>query len=140
MEPGMDRSSEIVIMDTRGLRWASSKARIEAVLTRRTGVLSVEANPVAQTATVTFDPAQTSVAALVGWIRECGYHCAGQSVPAHACDPVEEPGLAHRAEHDVHDEPPPGEPGALTDSSMMSPAVVGAALPLRAPHPPLPLA
>ena len=111
MEPGMDRCSEIVVMDTRGLQWASSKARIEAVLTRRPGVLSVAANAVAQTATVTFDPAQTSVAALVGWIRECGYHCAGQSVPTHLCDPVEEPEPEHTAAHDGHAKRPPAGPG-----------------------------
>ena len=35
----------------------------------------------AQTATVTYDPSQTSVAELAGWVRDCGYHCAGQSVP-----------------------------------------------------------
>ena len=67
----------------RGLRRAvgHQKAVAEAVLGRRPGVLSVEANPVAQTATVTYDPARTSVAELRGWVRDCGYHCAGQSVP-----------------------------------------------------------
>jgi Cu2+-exporting ATPase len=53
--------------------------------------VSVEANPVAQTATVTYDPARTSVADLSGWVRDCGYHCAGQSVPRHICDPQLEP-------------------------------------------------
>ena len=111
MEPGMDRSSEIVVMDMRGLQWASSKAGIEAVLARRPGVVSVAANAVAQTATVTFDPAQTSVAALVGWIRECGYHCVGRSVPAHVCDPVGEPEPEHIGVHDGHADDPPAEPG-----------------------------
>ena len=55
------------------------------------GVLEVEANPVAQTATVTYDPSRTSVAELAGWVRDCGYHCAGQSVPDHICDPLAEP-------------------------------------------------
>ena len=64
------------------------EARVEAVLGRRPGVLAVEANPVAQTATVTYDPTRTSVAELTGWIRDCGYHCAGQSVPDHVCDPL----------------------------------------------------
>jgi len=43
---------------------ASEKAVVERVLGRRPGVRLVEANPVAQTATVTFDTAQTSVAEL----------------------------------------------------------------------------
>ena len=97
MEQEPPSGPELVIMDTRGLHWASSNARINAVVARRPGVLSVDANAVAQTATVTFDPAQTSVTALVGWIRECGLHCAGQSVPDHVCDPMEEPGTAHQA-------------------------------------------
>src|SRR5207249_1952193 len=25
------------------------------------------------------------------WVEECGYHCAGQSVPNHVCDAMEEP-------------------------------------------------
>ncbi len=84
-------ATETTVMDTRGLQWASSKARIEAVLGRRPGVVAVIANPVAQTATVTFDSGSTSVAELVQWIRECGLHCRGQSVPEHICDPLEEP-------------------------------------------------
>jgi Cu2+-exporting ATPase len=60
-------------------------------LGRRPGVLRVEANPVGQTAVVVYDPARTSVAELAGWVRDCGYHCAGQSVPEHICDPAAEP-------------------------------------------------
>jgi Cu2+-exporting ATPase len=54
-------------------------------------VLEVEVNPVAQTATVVFDPARISLAELRTWVTECGYHCAGQSVPSHICDPMAEP-------------------------------------------------
>jgi hypothetical protein len=43
---------------------------------------AVEADPVAQTATVVFDPARISLAELRRWVEECGYHGAGQSVPA----------------------------------------------------------
>lgn len=49
------------------------------------GVIQVVANPVARTATVTFDPAMTTVDGLAGWIRDCGYHCRGESVPDHIC-------------------------------------------------------
>ena len=58
----------------------------------------------AQTATVTYDPYRTSVAELAGWVRDCGYHCAGQSVPEHICDPLAEP--AGHPEH--HDHPHSG--------------------------------
>jgi len=79
---------EKVVLDVRGVQWASEQSRVEAILGRRPGVLSVEANPVAQNATITFDGAQTSVEALRDWVRDCGYHCAGQSVPNHVCDPL----------------------------------------------------
>jgi hypothetical protein len=55
------------------------------------GVRAVEANPVSQTATVAFDTTRASVAGLRRWVEECGYHCAGQSVPTYPCDPKEEP-------------------------------------------------
>ncbi len=72
---------------------------MERVLGRRPGVRLVDANPVAQTATVTFDTAATSVAELRRWVEDCGYHCTGQSVPSHVCDPMAEPDPAdgHRA-------------------------------------------
>ena len=85
-------AGESVVVGTEGLQWATEKAVVERALGSRPGVLSVEANPVAQTATVRFDPALTSVAQLRQWVGECGYHCAGQSVPAHLCDPMAEPG------------------------------------------------
>ena len=85
----MDRTA---VIEVSGVHWASSKAVTAAVLSRRSGVLAVDANPVSQTATVTYDPDLTSVAALAGWVRNCGYHCAGQSVPDHVCDPMAEPG------------------------------------------------
>src|SRR5581483_820592 len=88
-----------------GLHYASEKAVVERVLSRRPGVLSVDANPVAQTATVTFDPELTSTEELRRWVEECGYHCAARSVPGHVCDP-----LAHE-EHDAgaHEHAAPAE-------------------------------
>jgi P-type Cu2+ transporter len=87
------RAGKVVttVMHVGGLNWASEKAVVERVLGRQPGVRLVDANPVSQTATVTFDTAQTSVAELRRWVEECGYHCAGQSVPSHVCDPMAEP-------------------------------------------------
>ena len=79
-------------IEVSGVQWASSKSVAEAVLSRRPGVLAVEANPVSQTATVSYDPARTSLADLRHWVRDCGYHCEGLSVPDHLCDPMAEPG------------------------------------------------
>ena len=90
----MDRSAKersTAVLDVHPMRRASEKAVVEAVLGRRPGVEQVEANPVSQTATVTYDPRVTSLAELRRWVQECGYHCAGQSVPEHICDPLMEP-------------------------------------------------
>src|SRR5512133_2494795 len=87
----MTDNRSTAVLEVSGVQWASSKNVAEAVLSRRLGVIEVDANPVAQTATVTYDPDRTSVAELAGWVRDCGYHCAGQSVPEHICDPLAEP-------------------------------------------------
>jgi P-type Cu2+ transporter len=72
---------ETAVLHVGGLHYVTEKARVERALGNRPGVLAVEANPVAQTATVSYDPARTSVETLTRWVKECGYHCAGQSVP-----------------------------------------------------------
>ncbi|SDK68866.1 Cu2+-exporting ATPase [Cryobacterium psychrotolerans] len=96
----MSQQIETAVIEVKGVNWASSKAVAESVLSRRPGVLSVEANPVAQTATVAFDPALTSIADLARWVRDCGYHCSGRSVPNHICDPMAA-GSLHTS-HDGH--------------------------------------
>ncbi|MEO8698196.1 MAG: heavy metal translocating P-type ATPase, partial [Acidimicrobiales bacterium] len=80
------------VIEVSGVQWATQKQTIESVLGARPGVASVAANPVAQTATVRFDPSVTSIIDLQRWVRECGYHCAGRSVPSHICDPLVMPG------------------------------------------------
>jgi copper chaperone CopZ len=68
--------SVTAVIEVSGVNWASEKAVAETVLSRRPGVLAVEVNPVAQTATVTYDPDRTSVVELSEWVRDCGFHCA----------------------------------------------------------------
>src|SRR5215831_15305337 len=82
------------VLHVGGLNWASEKAVVEGVLGRRPGVGLVEANPVSQTATVSFDTVQASLAELRLCVEECGYHSVGQSVPSYVCDPMAEPGPA----------------------------------------------
>jgi len=107
------KSPYTVVLDLREVRWASQQAAASAVLGRRPGVVEVSVNPVSQSATVVFDPSLTSVADLRAWVQECGYHCAGQLVPAHLCDPTEEPAdaqalsgheAARRLTHEDHPE------------------------------------
>src|SRR5665811_1636212 len=52
-----------VVLEVDGVQWATQGNVVEAVVGRQPGVMGVEANPVAQTATVTYDPARTSVRA-----------------------------------------------------------------------------
>ena len=47
---------ETTVLHVGGLSYVGEKDRVEGVLGVRPGVLAVEANAVAQTATVTFDP------------------------------------------------------------------------------------
>ena len=83
-----DNELATAVLEADGMLRASEKAVVESAIGRRPGVEEVEANPVAQTATVTYNAAETTVEELQGWITDCGYHCAGQSVPAHVCDPL----------------------------------------------------
>lgn len=105
-----------IVLDVGGLHWAISAPVVENVLSHRPGVMSVQANAVAQTASVTYDPARTSVAELSAWVRDCGYHCAGLSVPEHVCDPMAEPGAITAAVPTDHR--PPAEAGRSAQEVM----------------------
>jgi P-type Cu2+ transporter len=78
---GLLTTETTVVLEASGMLRASEKSVVEAAIGRRPGVREVEANPVSQTATVTYDPRETSIDELRDWIEECGYHCAGESVP-----------------------------------------------------------
>ncbi len=71
-----------------GMFRGSEHLVVEQALSRRPGVVRVNANPVAQTATVTYDPALTSFSELQELVERCGFHCAGRSVPCELCDPL----------------------------------------------------
>ncbi len=117
-EPAPLRGTATAVLEVSGVQWASSKNVVEAVLSRRPGVLTVDASPVSQTATVTYDPDRTSMTELRDWVRDCGYHCAGQSVPHHICDPMTEPGAVDGPEEHVHHEAHTGHD--LTPASPVS--------------------
>ncbi|MDH2390877.1 heavy metal translocating P-type ATPase [Streptomyces sp. HNM0663] len=121
---GKERST--AVLDVRGLNWASQQSTVTAVLGRRPGVLGVEVNPVAQEATVVFDPRRTSLAELRRWVTECGYHCAGQSVPSHICDPMVAP------------DPPAAATATATALAGPAPAEDRRARPAEAPPTPAP--
>lgn len=109
--------SRSVVLELDGLQWATQRNVVEARLGRRPGVVAVDANPVAQTATVTYDPIVTTVEDIAGWVRECGYHCRGESVPDHVCGPdavagpVEPVPAVKPTEHAGHDMSAMGDMG-----------------------------
>ncbi len=121
---GGDVVAVTTVLHVGNLHWATEKAVVESFLTRLPGVQRVEANPIAQTATVTYDPGTASVADLRRWIEDCGYHCAGQSVPSHLCLPMQEPGENLK----------PGSPAAPAPEAPTHPAGHGDPSPTRSPH------
>ncbi|MHB9052355.1 MAG: cation transporter, partial [Thiomonas delicata] len=107
------------VIDVSGLVSSLSARGVEKQLRRLPGVADVQVNYVAGSATVVYDAALTNLAALQAQVERCGYHCRGESVPGHLCEPREEhavghaqsahkarvePGLARLqgAEHDAH--------------------------------------
>lgn len=77
------------VLEVSGVQWATSKNVAEAVLSRQPGVISVDANPIAQTATVTYDPKRTSMSCGTGSAsaastarRFCGRRGFGRRRPA----------------------------------------------------------
>jgi P-type Cu2+ transporter len=89
---------------------ASERPAVEAALRHHAGVLSAKANPVAQTATVSYDSSLTSVAELQRVAERAGFECAGCNVPGCLCDPLHEPGQPERA-HDAATVARAHEPG-----------------------------
>ena len=79
---------------------ATEKSVVESAVGRHRGVLAVDANPVAQTATVRYEPGVTSVAQLRQLVEWAGFDCVGGNVPGCVCDPLHEPGTPEH-EHDT---------------------------------------
>ena len=81
------------------------------------GIHDVQVSYTSGSATVSFDPSRTSMAAIEERIRQCGYHCGGEVLPAHLC--VSGPDRAARHE-------------AAPGSNTVAAAQVGAEEPRRA--------
>ena len=131
------------VLHVGNLHWGSEKAVAESLLGRLPGVLHVDANPVAQTATVIYDPNVTSVADLQQWVQDCGYHCAGQSVPSHVCMPMTEPrhDLTHghdaMSDHEAmsgHDAMPGMGPDEMAEHGAHPAGHGESSSPTRSPH------
>ena len=73
------------VFEAGGLLRASSAAALEEFLQREHGIQAVEANPVSQTVTVTYDEATVTADDVRGLIERFGCSCGGEVVPCHLC-------------------------------------------------------
>ena len=96
-----DRTYATVVLHVGGQYRGSEKLVAEKALRSRTGVIGVDANPAAQTATVTYDPELTSVKQLRRFVAAGGFECAGCNVPGCVCDPLQEPAAPQPAHDDA---------------------------------------
>ena len=74
-----------------------SAAGVHRQIAMLSGVHHVDVNYVAGSATVHFDEAKTSHQEIRQRIIDCGYHCRGELVPAHVCEPTD-----HKMTEDAH--------------------------------------
>jgi P-type Cu2+ transporter len=110
------------IVEVGGLLSALSSRGVDKRLMRLPGVHHVEANYVAGSATVTYDEKVTDLKAIKAAIETCGYHCAGEMLPKHVCEPQDPPAATAAGD-------------ALVEHKHHGHAAV--ALPGHAEHPPL---
>ena len=66
-----------------------SAAGVSRQLTTLPGVHHAEVNYVAGSATVHYDEAKVTLDAIRQRVVDCGYHCRGELVPAHVCNPAD---------------------------------------------------
>ena len=74
-------------LDVGGMLSMLDYQAVEKQLSRIPGVQRATASIASNSATVEYDETVTSVAALKDKINECGFHCSGQIMPKHVCEP-----------------------------------------------------
>jgi Cu2+-exporting ATPase len=94
-----DRVASTAVLHVGGQYRGSEKLVVEKALRSRPGVIEAEANPAAQTATVTYDPEVTSVEELRRAVEDSGFECAGCNAPGCICDPLAEPDAGAPQDH-----------------------------------------
>ena len=83
-------------LDAGGMLSMLDYQAVEKQLGRVPGVQRATASIASNSATVEYDETITSVAALKDKINECGFHCTGQIMPKHVCEP--RPGMPAAAQ------------------------------------------
>jgi len=79
---------------------------VEKRLAQMPGIHHVDANYLNCTATVHYDETVISLAEIKALVGECGYHCTGESLPEHVCEPGDPGAAAPPMEHAEHAAPP----------------------------------
>jgi Cu2+-exporting ATPase len=82
------------ILEVRDLLSCLSAAGVEKRLRKLPGVRRADVNYVAGSATVEYDESVTDLKTIKACVQACGYHCAGELVPKHVCEPEDPPGEA----------------------------------------------
>src|SRR5450759_3871528 len=63
-------------------------AGVEKQIKRRDGVVRADANFLSGTATIAYDGTRVTPDDINRFIADCGYHCRGEVLPAHVCEPL----------------------------------------------------
>src|SRR5579859_287893 len=87
-------------------------AGVEKQIKRRDGVVRVDANFLSATATIVYDETRVTPDDINHFIADCGYHCRGEVMPAHVCEPRGTP-VASAMEHQDHAVPQSPMPTAV---------------------------
>ena len=90
-------------------------AGVEKQIKRRDGVVRVDANFLSGTATIVYDETRVALDDIKTFIAECGYHCRGEVMPAHVCEPGKRNGTqtVPAREHQEHAVPLSRTPSAV---------------------------
>jgi len=88
------------VIEVSGLFSALCALGVEKRLRELPGVVRAQVSYATGTASLAYDETKTELKAIKAVVAECGYHCAGESLPAHLCHPEDPPAdaaVAHAA-------------------------------------------
>ncbi|RUV73213.1 MAG: copper-translocating P-type ATPase [Mesorhizobium sp.] len=74
-------------VDVGGIASVLDPLAVERKLRQLPGIRNANVNFVSGTATVTYDEGRTNVESIRDAVLECGFHCRGEVVPRHMCEP-----------------------------------------------------
>jgi Cu2+-exporting ATPase len=76
-----------VTVDVGGMSSMLDYRIVEKRLGKMPGVLQAAVNIASNSATLTYDETITNTGAIKQEIADCGFHCAGENLPMHLCEP-----------------------------------------------------